>query len=142
MGKWNNWYSANDVNIHLSHPFLDPRLITFCLGLPTALRENPHLAKPVLQEAMKGILPEPIRTRRYKANFNEVYGKGLNRHLPQLGQLILESGVEQLGIFDKEILIDKIEQQAIGLGNVVSGSRINNSLALIAWYQLTFGQKA
>ena len=91
---------------------------------------------------MKGILPEPIRTRRYKANFNEVYGKGLNRHLPQLRQLILESGIEQLGIFDKEILIDKIEQQAIGLGNVVSGSRINNSLALIAWYQLTFGQKA
>lgn len=141
MGNWNNWYLANDVNIHLSHPFLDPRLITFCLGLPTALRENPYLAKPVLQEAMKGILPEPIRTRRYKANFNEVYGKGLNRHLPQLRQLILESGVEQLGIFDKQILIDKIEQQAIGLGNVVSGSRINNSLALIAWYKLTFGQK-
>ena len=142
MGNWNNWYLANDVNIHLSHPFLDPRLITFCLGLPTALRENPYLPKPVLQEAMKGILPEPIRTRRYKANFNEVYGKGLNRHLPQLRQLILESGVEQLGTFDKEILIDKIEQQAIGLGNVVSGSRINNSLALIAWYQLTFGEKA
>jgi asparagine synthase (glutamine-hydrolysing) len=141
MGNWNNWYLANDVNIHLSHPFLDPRLISFCLSLPTALRENPYLPKPVLQEAMKGILPEPVRTRRYKANFNEVYGKGLNRHLPQLRQLILESGVEQLGIFDKQILIDKIEQQAIGLGNVVSGSRINNSLALIAWYKLTFGQK-
>jgi asparagine synthase (glutamine-hydrolysing) len=134
VGSWVNWYLANPLNIHLSHPFLDPRLIVFSLGLPLTLRSDPALTKPLLQEATKGILPEPIRTRRYKANFNEVYQRGLSQALPHLKRMILESPWQKLGIFEPETLIEAVERQALGVGTVVSGSRLNNSLALIAWF--------
>ncbi len=56
-GNWTNWYLANPLGIHISDPFLDRRLITYCLSLPREIREIPGVPKPLLQEAMKGILP-------------------------------------------------------------------------------------
>ena len=50
--------------IILSHPFLDPRLVAFGLSLPREVRQEPGHTKPLLAEATRGILPEPIRTRR------------------------------------------------------------------------------
>ncbi len=53
------WY-ASVLPIEIRHPFFDVRLITFLLAIPTlpwCYRKTIH------REAMRGILPEPIRTR-------------------------------------------------------------------------------
>ena len=136
-GNWADWYLAAPLGIHISEPFLDRRLITYCLSLPRELREIPGVPKPLLQEAMKGILPEPIRTRQFKRNFNEVYWKGLEQNLPDLEEMVHQSSIDELGIFDKSQLIQVMGQHAIGIGNVRSGSRISSSLALIAWFDQT-----
>jgi asparagine synthase (glutamine-hydrolysing) len=133
-GNWASWYLAAPLGIRISQPFLDPRLITYCLSLPRELREIPGVPKPLLQEAMKGILPEPIRTRRFKRNFNEVYWQGLARNLPDLEEMVRQSQIDELNIFDKSQLIQVMRQHAIGIGDVRSGSRISSSLALIAWF--------
>ncbi|MGK7947720.1 MAG: asparagine synthase-related protein [Xenococcaceae cyanobacterium] len=133
-GNWASWYLAAPLGIRISQPFLDPRLITYCLSLPRELREIPGVPKPLLQEAMKGILPEPIRTRRFKRNFNEVYWKGLAQNLPNLEEMVRQSPIDELGIFNKSQLIRVMQQHAIGIGDVRSGSRISSSLALIAWF--------
>jgi asparagine synthase (glutamine-hydrolysing) len=133
-GNWASWYLAAPLNMHISQPFLDPRLITYCLSLPRQLREVPGVAKPLLQEAMKGTLPEPIRTRKYKANFNEVYWQGLSQNLPYLEAMVYQSDISQLGIFNQAKLIEVMRQHAIGIGDVKSGSFICKSLALIAWF--------
>ncbi len=133
-GNWASWYLAASLGIQISQPFLDPRLIIYCLSLPRELREIPGIPKPLLQEAMKGILPEPIRTRRFKRNFNEVYWKGLRQNLPDLEEMVRQSSIDELGIFDKSQLIQVMRQHAIGIGDVRSGSRISSSLALIAWF--------
>ncbi len=137
-GNWADWYLAAPLGIHISEPFLDRRLITYCLSLPRELREIPGVPKPLLQEAMKGILPEPIRTRRFKRNFNEVYWKGLAKNLPHLEEMVRQSSIDELGIFDKSQLIQVMRQHAIGIGDVRSGSRISSSLALIAWFDQIF----
>ncbi|MEM9271822.1 MAG: asparagine synthase-related protein [Cyanobacteria bacterium P01_F01_bin.143] len=133
-GNWASWYLAAPLGIHISDPFLDRRLITFCLGLPRELREVPGVPKPLLQEAMKGILPEPIRTRKFKRNFNEVYWKGLAKNLPYLEDMVRRSSIDELGIFDKSQLIQVMRQHAIGIGDIRSGSKISSSLSLIAWF--------
>ena len=133
-GNWSSWYLAAPLGIHTSQPFLDRRLITYCLSLPRELREIPGVPKPLLQEAMKGILPEPIRTRRYKRSFNEAYWKGLAKNLPYLEEMVNQSAINDLDIFDKSQLIEVMRQHAIGIGDVRSGSRISSSLALIAWF--------
>ncbi|MDJ0660337.1 MAG: asparagine synthase-related protein [Crocosphaera sp.] len=134
VGNWSNWYLASPQGIQLSHPFLDTRLISYSFSLPREIREVPGVAKPLLQTAMKGTLPDAIRTRRIKANFNEVYGKGLRQNLNQLIEMVKQSKIDELAIFDKSILIDCLQQQAMGVGSVYSGQQISTSLSLIVWF--------
>ncbi|MDJ0582889.1 asparagine synthetase B family protein [Crocosphaera sp.] len=134
VGNWANWYLASPQGIQLSHPFLDNRLISYSFSLPREMREVPGVAKPLLQQAMKGLLPDAIRTRRIKANFNEVYGKGLRQNLNSLIEMVKQSKIDDLAIFDKSILIDCLQQQAMGVGSVYSGRQISTSLSLIVWY--------
>ncbi len=139
-GNWASWYLAAPSDIRISQPFLDPRLITYCLSLPRQLLEVPGVPKPLLQEAMGGILPEPIRTRKYKSNFNQVYWQGLSQNLSHLEAMVRQSQIGELGIFNKDKLIEVMRQHAIGIGDVKSGSRISSSLAAIAWFdQITKG---
>jgi asparagine synthase (glutamine-hydrolysing) len=138
-GNWASWYVAAPLDIRISKPFLDPRLMLYCLGLPRTFREVPGTPKPLLTMAMRGILPEPIRTRRLKVSFNEVYWRGLGQHLPYLEQMVAETSLNDWGIFDKDRLIQAMRQHAIGIGDVRSGSRIGRLLAAIAWFNLCCG---
>ena len=59
---------AHGVEVRM--PLLDWRLVTFALGLPPASKMGGGYTKRVLRDALRGILPEPIRTRRSKIGFN------------------------------------------------------------------------
>jgi len=50
-------------------PFLDFRVVEFLLGLPAEMKLWDGTTKQVLREAMRGILPEPIRMRMDKMGF-------------------------------------------------------------------------
>jgi asparagine synthase (glutamine-hydrolysing) len=50
-------------------PFLDHRLVELAFRLPIESKVRGADTKRVLREAMKGVLPEPIRTRRDKLGF-------------------------------------------------------------------------
>ncbi len=50
-------------------PFLDFRLVEFLMGLPPEAKLWKGTTKKVLREAMRGTLPEPIRTRMDKMGF-------------------------------------------------------------------------
>lgn len=134
-GNWSSWYLAGPLGIQTSHPFLDPRLITLCLALPMKVRQIPGVKKPILQAAMRGILPEAILNRRFKRSFNDVYWLGLSQNLLSLEDMVRNSHIDDLGLFNKEQLLQAMRQHAIGIGGVMAGGRINSSLALIAWYE-------
>lgn len=50
-------------------PFLDYRLVEFCLGLPEDFKLRDGWTKRVLREGMRGLLPERVRERRDKLGF-------------------------------------------------------------------------
>jgi asparagine synthase (glutamine-hydrolysing) len=50
-------------------PFMDWRLVCYVFGLPEASKVGGGLSKRVLREAMRGVLPEGIRTRKGKIGF-------------------------------------------------------------------------
>jgi asparagine synthase (glutamine-hydrolysing) len=54
---------VNRHNVELRHPYRDRRLIEFVMGLPGYQLYYLGLRKRILRNAMKGILPEIIRTR-------------------------------------------------------------------------------
>jgi asparagine synthase (glutamine-hydrolysing) len=64
-------------------PFLDYRLVEFALGLPDEFKLREGTTKRVLRGAMKGILPEPVRTRQDKMGFLTPEELWLRRDAPE-----------------------------------------------------------
>lgn len=58
---------AHSVEARL--PFLDPRLVEFCLGLPAEFKLAAGWTKRILRDAMRERLPESIRMRSDKIGF-------------------------------------------------------------------------
>jgi asparagine synthase (glutamine-hydrolysing) len=50
-------------------PFLDHRLVEFCVGLPTDFKIRKSLSKYILRQALKGEVPAKILNRRSKLGF-------------------------------------------------------------------------
>src|SRR5207248_6804372 len=70
VGDWNRAYLAGPRGLGVAHPFRDPRVVAFALGLPAGLRADPSVIKGVPREAVRGLVPDAIRLRRGKRGFN------------------------------------------------------------------------
>jgi len=55
--------------VEVRSPFMDWRLVTFTFSLPSASKIGDGFTKRILRDALKGILPEPIRQRTRKLGF-------------------------------------------------------------------------
>lgn len=55
--------------IEVRMPFMDWRLVTFAFGLPEESKIGNGFTKLILREAMKGLMPDPIRLRTNKIGF-------------------------------------------------------------------------
>ncbi|HUR60222.1 MAG TPA: asparagine synthase C-terminal domain-containing protein, partial [Opitutaceae bacterium] len=66
-----HWEDRNSMaqGVEARLPFLDYRLVEFCLGLPEEFKLAGGWTKRVLRESMRGILPESVRLRRDKLGF-------------------------------------------------------------------------
>lgn len=60
---------AERQGVEVRHPFHDARLTRFCMGASGVHLRDRETLKLVLREAMKGTLPEVVRTRTDKAKF-------------------------------------------------------------------------
>lgn len=58
---------AHGVEVRM--PFMDWRLVTYAFSLPPESKIGQGYTKLVLREAMRGLLPEAVRTRRDKIGF-------------------------------------------------------------------------
>lgn len=73
-------------------PFLDYRLVEFCLGLPEDFKLRDGWTKRVLREGMRDRLPERVRLRRDKLGFataEEVWMR--EKHRPEFLRLVDEA---------------------------------------------------
>ncbi|WP_042369275.1 lasso peptide isopeptide bond-forming cyclase [Streptacidiphilus neutrinimicus] len=91
--------------IALDAPFLDDRVLDAVLRVRPEAHAGPWRFKPLLAEAMQGIVPEPVRTRATKGEFGEDVRRGLRTHLPALLDLLgPDSRLAALGLLDPAAL--------------------------------------
>jgi asparagine synthase (glutamine-hydrolysing) len=80
------------------HPLIDLDLVELVLGLPPELAVDPRLERPLLREAMAGLIPDQIRLRPGKSYFTALFGDCLGgRDLELLRQLL--SGSPEVGAY-------------------------------------------
>lgn len=63
--------------VEARHPFMDRRLIEFCLALPPNQKLRRGWTRWILHQAMASILPEPVRLRRNKTRLGPNFIRGL-----------------------------------------------------------------
>jgi len=66
-----NWDSASmQHGVEIRMPFMDYRLVSYVFSLPGNAKVRNYFSKSILRDAMKGFIPEGIRTRKDKIGIN------------------------------------------------------------------------
>lgn len=82
-------------------PFLDYRLVEFAFALPLEQKIHHATSKVVLRNALNGVLPDLVRTRRSKLGFTTPERAWLNGFLGQiLRELMNSASFKTRGYFD------------------------------------------
>ncbi|MCF3107010.1 lasso peptide isopeptide bond-forming cyclase [Streptomyces roseoverticillatus] len=95
---------AAPLGIEVSAPYYDARVVEAALAVRPQDRITPWRYKPLIVEAMRGVVPEASRTRSTKANATFEEEAGLRRHRRALLTLCEDSRLVRLGLADGEAL--------------------------------------
>ncbi|RAM51548.1 MAG: asparagine synthetase B [Hapalosiphonaceae cyanobacterium JJU2] len=68
---------AAAFGLEVRHPFMDKRLLEFCLSLPAEQKLHKGWSRLVMRRAMKDILPEKVQWRRDKSDMSATFEYGL-----------------------------------------------------------------
>jgi asparagine synthase (glutamine-hydrolysing) len=71
------YHCSRAFGIDARFPFFDRRLIEFCVGLPAEQKFRDGWTRLVMRNAMRGVLPEQVRTRADKGNLLPAFHRGL-----------------------------------------------------------------
>ena len=93
-----------DEEADVRHPYLYRPLAEYALRLSPESCVRPHARKWVLREAMRGILPESVRTRIGKGNGGGFSAWGVQNERSLVAQLSRDSLLGQLGIIEERRL--------------------------------------
>ncbi|MFF8642838.1 asparagine synthase-related protein [Streptomyces sp. NPDC015345] len=84
----------------LTAPYLDDQVIEAALAIRVAERSTPGRYKPVLAEAVRGIVPDDVLRRNTKGEYSTDFHVSLRRNLPALLELFDGSRLARAGLID------------------------------------------
>jgi asparagine synthase (glutamine-hydrolysing) len=95
---------AERIGVVLATPYYDDRVIEAGLAVRPQERITPWRYKPLIVEAMQGIVPDESLTRQTKANGTGAEDPGLRQHRADLLALWEDSRLGRLGLIDANAL--------------------------------------
>ena len=95
---------AAAVGVAMAAPYYDDRVIEAGLAVRPQERITPWRYKPLIVEAMRGIVPPESLARETKANGSGDEEPGLRRHRADLLALFEDSRLARLGLIDADVL--------------------------------------
>jgi asparagine synthase (glutamine-hydrolysing) len=106
---------AMGCGIEVRVPFLDHQFVEYAALVPPALLRRGPLEKWILREALKGILPEPLRLRP-KRGLRAPYARWLREPLPEFAAELLSPGaIRAKGYFDPTEVGRRLERHRAGV---------------------------
>jgi asparagine synthase (glutamine-hydrolysing) len=134
-------YGVIGDTLDVRHPFLYRPLVEFALRLPPELCVRPYARKWVLREAMRGLLPEAVRTRIGKGTTLGLVGWSLAAQQTLLEPLVHNPILADLGLVDAPKLraaFDAAPHQP-QRRDALHGT-VQATLVIEAWLQLRSGR--
>jgi asparagine synthase (glutamine-hydrolysing) len=125
--------SAMAHGIETRVPYLDPRLVEFCMRLPGTLRIHAGVTKAPLREAMNAALPEPIARRTDKLGYPEPLTHWLRGEAYEKVAGILRSSTTRArGILATDAIERNLREHREGKNRVIP---LYRALTLEIWFR-------
>ncbi|MBW4602450.1 MAG: lasso peptide isopeptide bond-forming cyclase [Calothrix sp. FI2-JRJ7] len=116
-----------NCSIEARHPFMDKRLIEFCLALPAEQKLSQGWGRMVMRRALEGILPEKVQWRGGKADASDNFDEGLLKR----DRLLLDEAMSnQVKHLEKYIDLDFLQTC---YQRLISGKEIKNDDIMRTW---------
>jgi len=113
--EWNNKTCALH-GLDAAFPFLDRDLLAFLMAVPGEMQNRNGVPRALLREAMRGVLPDTLRARTWKADFTNVVNRGVAEGVSEITRaLSAESLGVRLGYFDASRLGPALQRLSGGL---------------------------
>lgn len=127
-------------NIEMRYPFLHRPLVEFSLGLPVRDRIRPGATKWILREAMRGVLPERIRTRSSKGGIDARILWSLTHERARIEKLLKDPILGDLGCVNPIALRKAVDSARAGIH--VDSVTLFSALSLETWLSAQAGRNA
>jgi asparagine synthase (glutamine-hydrolysing) len=138
--EWNNKVTALS-GLDAALPFLDRDLIAFLMAIPGEIQNWRGVPRGLMREAMRGILPEPVRTRAWKANFTNAVNRGVEQDLSAITHALSRDslGVRR-GYLDPERLAPEVAALSASLSEADTSYSwdLADVFGLEVWLQVFF----
>jgi asparagine synthase (glutamine-hydrolysing) len=122
--EWHNKIGAQ-LGVDAAVPFLDREVLAFLMAIPGEVQNPDGVPRGLMREAMRGVLPESVRTRRGKADFSYIVNGGVAKDLPVLSQMLTANSLGvSLGYVDATRLAPAVARLSADL---VAGASCENS---------------
>lgn len=92
------------AGLPLAVPYFDDRVVEACLAVRLHERTTPWRYKPLLVEAMGGVVPAPLLARTTKGGYGADVRAGLRHHRADLVALCDDLVLARLGLVDADAL--------------------------------------
>ena len=88
-------YAAR-FSLEVRHPFMDKRLVEFCLALPAEQKLSQGFGRMIMRRALEGILPEAVQWRSSKADLSANFDHGFLKRDRQLVDEVMSNKIQSL----------------------------------------------
>lgn len=119
-----------DLGLAFEAPLLDDRVVEACLSVRREERVAPLEYKPLIKEAMRGLLPEDFLSRTTKTGGATQGVRGFAAHHLEVLDLCVSSPLVDLGIVDQHALQRHNAQRVGGRPHADLGATVNCAVFL------------
>lgn len=118
---------AANFALEVRHPFMDKRLVEFCLALPAEQKLCNGFGRMVMRRALEGILPEKVQWRAGKADLSPNFDDGFFNRDRQILDEVMSNQIKHL-----EKYIDSDFLQG-AYGRIISENEVRDEDMTPAW---------
>ena len=140
--EWNNKVGMQH-GLDAAFPFLDRDLLAFLIAVPGDVQNRNGVPRALLREAMRGVLPESVRARTWKADFSGAVNRGVAGDLPAITHaLSTQSLSARYGYLDSSQLDAELPRLTAGLSrdDCLDSWALADLFGLEVWLQVFFGR--
>ena len=125
--------SAGGTGVDVRDPFLDRRLIEFCLALPAAQKIRDGQTRIVARHGLHAVLPPEIRDRRGKAPIDQMRGAALDVYGRERLARLLGESPEVLAPYVTAEAIQRAHRRYLARGAQADIARVWSLATLTLW---------